>query len=263
MKRYAIEKLKKHHRSPLFDKSLPVAFLWSPKAGCTVLTKWFFYQIGHLEKAMKINPSVHVYKGMFTKKYKSYKEIESGGAKIYKLVRNPYKRAVSSYFTIANYCYSKGIPNLPMEKDKQRITSMFYPLTSYKGISFKQFLYYLDGRGADYTLVDGHISKQYCPEEDYLSPKIIKLENFNKEINRLQVKYNLKQTPANVLSTPHSYTKKMRQQADFTPDTIITPSQFVNGSLPEYKELFDHETIQLCNHIFHDDFSHYNYLKKH
>jgi hypothetical protein len=61
--KYAVDKLKKLHRAPLYHPALPVVLLWSPKAGCTVLTKWFFFQIGLLDKALCYHTSIHIYKG--------------------------------------------------------------------------------------------------------------------------------------------------------------------------------------------------------
>lgn len=262
----AIEMLKKHHRTPLYNQHFPLVLLWTPKAGCTTFARWFFYQIGLLEKALAYHPSVHVYKGGVYFKQKNYLDAYVKGKAFskkatYKLVRDPYRRAVSSYFTIANYCYSNGLPNSPMNKDKERILAMFYPNSSYKGISFKQFLSYLSKVGADYTIVDGHIAKQYCQEEDYLSLKFIKLENFNKEIKRIEDRFKLLPSPAKLLISPHSFSPKMTQ-TEFNADTILTQSQLIHGPLPEYKSLYDTETIELCNRIFHDDFIAYNYEKK-
>jgi Sulfotransferase family len=265
-RKMAIETLRKHYRTPLYHHDFPLVLLWTPKAGCTTFARWFFYQIGLLEKALAYHPSIHVYKGGVHFRQKNYLDAYAKGMTFtkkttYKLVRDPYKRAVSSYFTIANYCYSKGLPNSPMNRDKERILAMFYPNSSYKGISFKQFLYYLSKVGADYTIVDGHIAKQYCQEEKYLSPKYIKLENFNKEIKRIEEKYKLLSSPENVLASPHSFAPKMTE-TEFKSDTILTSSQLIHGPLPEYKSLYDKETIELCNDVFHDDFIVYNYEKK-
>jgi hypothetical protein len=261
--KYAVDKLKKHHRAPLYHPALPVILLWSPKAGCTVLTNWFFFQIGLLDKAIRYHPSIHIYKGLYLHKRNYFHVFASGnpGKRTIKLVRDPYKRAVSSYFTIANYCYNKGFPNNPLSKDKERIKAKFFPHSPYEGISFKQFLYYLSDLGADYTLVDGHISKQYCQEEDYLSPRIMKLENFNKEIRRLEEKYNLKRSPQEILTAPHSYAS-YSEAIEFDSDSVMTPVQFRNGPMPQYESFFDKETIQLCNHVFKDDFTKYNYVRR-
>ncbi|TMU87704.1 sulfotransferase family protein [Bacillus sp. BHET2] len=265
-RKIAIDFLRKNYRTPLYHQNFPLLLLWSPKAGCTTFARWFFFQIGLLEKALAYHPSIHVYKGAVHFKQKNYLDSYSSGFTInkkttYKLIRDPYKRAVSSYFTIANYCYSNGLPNSPMNKDKDRILSMYYPHSSYKGISFKQFLYYLSKVGSDYTIVDGHIAKQYCLEEEYLDPKLIRLENFNQVIKRLEEKYKLLSSPDHVLTSPHSFKTKMTQ-TEFNSNTILTPEQLIHGPLPNAECLFDEETIQLCNHVYHDDFVKYKYPQK-
>lgn len=264
-RRLAIETMKNYRRTPLYHQDFPLVLLWTPKAGCTTFARWFFYQIGLLEEALAYNPSIHVYKGGVYFKQKNYLDPHASekilkNKMTYKLVRDPYKRAVSSYFTIAYYCY-RGLPNIAMNKDKERILAMFYPNSSYKGISFKQFLYYLLNVGADYKIVDGHIAKQYCQEEEYFSPQLIKLENFRKEVKGIEEKYKLLLSPENVLISPNSFAPKMTESG-LNSDTILTLPQLINGPLPEYNSLFDKETIQLCNHVFHDDFKVYNYKKK-
>ncbi|MCA0148545.1 MULTISPECIES: sulfotransferase family 2 domain-containing protein [Rossellomorea] len=264
-RRQLIENLMNYYKTPLYHQNFPLMLMWTPKAGCTTFARWFFYQTGLLDTALEYHPSIHVYKNAVYFKQKRYMEavLNDGLNKkvVYKLVRNPYKRAVSSYFTIATYCYSSGSPDSPMDKDKERISAMFYPNTTYKGISFKQFLIYLSIVGADYTNVDGHIAKQYCLGEECLSPKLIKLENFNTEIKEIESGYNLLSSSDKILTSPHSFSPQMTE-TEVNSDTILSYTQLIHGPLPKYKSLYDKETIALCQHVFHDDFQYYQYGKE-
>ena len=89
-------------RFPHFHPDFPLLLFWSPKSGCTSLANWFFFQIGLLDIAMQYNPFIHIYE------YEVYKNNDIYLTKILeavvnnekdtcKLVRNPYKRAVSSF----------------------------------------------------------------------------------------------------------------------------------------------------------------------
>jgi hypothetical protein len=44
---------------PLYEKEFPLIFFWSPKSGCTSIIKWYFFQIGLLQKAIDYYPWVH------------------------------------------------------------------------------------------------------------------------------------------------------------------------------------------------------------
>src|SRR5437763_451410 len=88
-------------RLPLHNERMPFAFAWTPKAGCTSLTKWFFFQIGELDAALKHHPWVHRYRREIFEARRDYRtkwlEILSKRDKpVFKLVRNPYDRAISS-----------------------------------------------------------------------------------------------------------------------------------------------------------------------
>lgn len=88
---------------PLYEKEFPIIFFWSPRSGCTTLIKWFFFQNGLLQKAMDYNLWVLLYRMEVYEKAENYKtdismQLLHGKKDIYKLVRNPYKRDVSSFF---------------------------------------------------------------------------------------------------------------------------------------------------------------------
>jgi hypothetical protein len=77
----------------LYEKNFPLLFFWSPKSGCTSLIKWFFFQIGILQKAVDYNSWVHFYRmEVFEKqenhKLKVVKQLADDNKEVYKLVRN-------------------------------------------------------------------------------------------------------------------------------------------------------------------------------
>ena len=55
-----------------------------------------------------------------------------------------------------------------------------------KGISFKQFLYYVKAIGPKSSQLDQHFSQQYIDGEEKIIKQNIKLENFNTIIPKLE-----------------------------------------------------------------------------
>ncbi|MCI4060737.1 RNA methyltransferase, partial [Bacillus cereus] len=78
-----------------------------------------------------------------------------------KLVRYPYTSAVSSFLLLAYNTYSS--PQL------ESIRHYFYN-DKYinQGISFKQFLYFVQAFGSNSLALDIHFSLQYVPGEENL-----------------------------------------------------------------------------------------------
>ncbi len=261
-----VRELIKYKRTPLFNEDFPLVLLWSQKAGCTTLSRWFFYQIGLLDKALQYHSSIHVYKNAVYYQQKDYvdnltKSISNPKKDTIRLVRNPYKRAVSSYLTIASYCYSKKLLKTKLNEDWSRIYNLYYNNTPpYKGISFKQFLYYLEKVGVNLDTVDGHIAKQHCSGEESFVTNYIKIENFTSEIRNIEKRYNLSKSPNTLLKSPNTFSPKMTLNGNHS-ELILTSKQLINGPLPNYESFYDREAIQLCNEIFKDDFSFYNYEK--
>lgn len=260
-----IEGLKKYKRVPLYNEKLPFILLWSQKAGCTNLTKWFFYQIGLYDEALEYHPSIHVYKaGQFFKQDHYLDEIreqlENSQIDVIKLVRNPYKRAVSSFLTFSSYCFSSKPKNMLMYQDWLKVYDLFYnSKPPYKGMSFKQFLFFLDTTGSSVAHVDGHIAQQYMEGEEKLNLNYIKVENFFEDINNLEVNYQLKKTPHSLISKQKNHhSSNMSLHGDYS-NITITSNILFSKKLPTYESFFDLENLELCEKIFKQDIQRYNY----
>ena len=85
---------------------------WSAKAGCTVAIKMFFDHMGLLNKALKYRKndkiSIHQFMHHKFKKHPSPKDWKNPSYFKFKVVRNPYTRAVSSYIAAINMGAFKG-----------------------------------------------------------------------------------------------------------------------------------------------------------
>ncbi len=116
----------------------------------------FFYQINLFKQAIKYDSFIHNYENEIYKNSSDYfielvwtlylKEKDT-----YKLVRNPYTRAVSSFFSLIAPPYIENPAWNPIRN--------FYYGNQFcnKPISFKIFLYYLKAQMMDLEQVDPHL----------------------------------------------------------------------------------------------------------
>lgn len=247
---------------PHYHKDFPLILFWSPKSGCTTLLKWFFFQIGLLDQALQYNSWVHYYELEVYKLQPNYQselisQILKAEKEIYKLVRNPYKRAVSSFimFTVVN----KNLPAVWMELQGDMRQYFYNDRNNTAGFSFKQFLQYLKIIGSDVYSIDGHFSPQYIEGEERFVNKYIYLENFNENIRELEKKYGLLPAPLNELSqSGHHFNPMMIHKGNFS-DVRTTDPLFPN--LPTYESFYDEDTKILVEEIFKKDFETYFYKK--
>lgn len=235
---------------PLYEKEFPLIFFWTPKGGCTSLIKWYYFQIGLLQKAIDYNPWVHFYRMEVYEKQKNYKvtiaeQILAEKKDTYKLVRNPYKRAVSSFFaTIGN-------------KD---IMNQVAPAGSHNGLSFKQFLYRVKNIGVKKELINLHIAQQYVEEEELFIRNFVRLENFRTKISDIEKKYNLLKSPIlEIIKSHHHMAQEMTDKGNKTFAEINMSMETLSKSIPEYKNFYDEETKALVKELFKNDFEKYGY----
>lgn len=234
---------------PFYEKEFPLILFWSPKSGCTTLIKWFFFQIGLLQKAIDYNSSVHLYRVDIYEQQENYKlkikeQLMADKKDVYKLVRNPYNRAVSSFLaTLTNGAILNQIaPGL------------------HNGLSFKKFLYIIKDIGVKKDKINVHIAQQYVEEEELLIQNYIHLEHFTTSIRNIEKKYNLLESPIlNIIKSPHHRTQQMTNYGKLSFAEVNISQKTLHGVLPEYKNFYDDETRDLVKELFKKDFEKYGY----
>lgn len=238
------------HTLPLYENECPIMFFWSPRSGCTSLIKWFFFQVGLLQEAIDYNPWIHLYRMEVYENKENYKneilkQLLERKKDTYKLIRNPYKRAVSSFLaTLSNEIIMNEVaPN------------------NREGLSFKQFLYNVKNIGISRDLINSHIAQQYIDEEEFFIENYVKLENFNTEIKYIENKYNLLNSPMlNITNSSHHMSQRMVEKGAFA-DHKLTLEPY-NKPLPTYESFYDKETKDLVKELFKEDFEKYKYNKE-
>ncbi|MFN2746427.1 MULTISPECIES: sulfotransferase family 2 domain-containing protein [Bacillus] len=238
--------------TPLYQKDFPIILFWIPKSGCTTLNRWFFFQNGLWEDAAQTSEGdIHHYRNkIFTQQpdYMNDLSLQLLGRKkdTYKLVRNPFQRAVSSFLT--TICS----PNFICLFDRDIDT----------GLSFTEFLYHLKDLGSDIHALDRHLGPQYIKGEEEFVNHYIYLEQFTAQIREIENKYKLLKSPLSQLSkSPHHLSDLMLKKGKFA-DTVLTISSF-DWVLPTYESFYNQETKQLVQDIFMKDFQIYGFDTKH
>ncbi|WP_066335820.1 MULTISPECIES: sulfotransferase family 2 domain-containing protein [Metabacillus] len=234
---------------PLYGRGFPLIFFWSPKSGCTSLVKWFLFQNGLLQKAIDYDPWVHKYRAEVFQKQNNYTteltdQLLNDKNVTYKLVRNPYKRAVSSYLsTVTN----------------ENLKNKVFPGIN-NGFSFKQFLFKVKDIGVSSELIDRHIALQYVEGEECIIKNYLHLENFNNEIRMIENKYNLLASPIqNISKSPHHMAQNMTDKGKGSFAEVKLTLETAVGSLPTYESFYDGETIDLVKELFKKDFISFGY----
>ncbi|GMR69231.1 MULTISPECIES: sulfotransferase family 2 domain-containing protein [Bacillus] len=244
-------------RIPHFHKDFPLILFWSHRSGCTTLANWFFFQIGLFPEAKKYNDFIHYYEFWVYKNNPNYIQALHSGLleskkHVCKLVRNPYTRAVSSFLLLADNPYASP--------QWDSIRKCFYnDKHSKQGISFKQFLYYVQALGSNSQVIDMHFSQQYVQGEEAFIQRYIPLEDFNKQIPKIENEYGLiKSDLTKLTSSGHHRAHKMVYTGSYA-ELSITDEAF--PQFPTYASFYDKETMDLVTEIYAKDFEMYPYTK--
>jgi len=200
-------------RRPLYHPDFPFIILWSQKAACTTVVKWFFLQVGLLDEAQKYHSWVHRYEGDVFKNRPTYiedmYEAVKNGKPIVKFVRDPYTRAYSSYLSVCS-AQSIGSDGHWTISSRQQIAGDLAgsaSATEY-AFSFRQFLQWLAAQRGN--KVNPHIRMQHAPRDEYLSYRYYKIEKLADNFRILEQEFNLPHSVsdhADILESGHFHKK--------------------------------------------------------
>lgn len=236
---------------PLFSTDFPYVLLWVPKNGCTIVNKWFMYHIGAAGDLSQLNVEMtHNYRDFVLRKRSGYEdelkeELINGEKKIVKIVRNPYRRAVSSFYHALS--------------GEWLLTQLGSTIT--EGMSFKDYLFKLKSFGESIHVLDKHIAPQYTIGEEQAPICYVKLENLQQELIKLERLAGLKASPMNEIArSSHHFSSRMKLEGDYANRVI----NFANDEedlpdLPTANSLFNEETKALVEEIFAVDLHFYGY----
>ena len=254
-------------RQPLHAAGFPVVLLFSQKAGCSSLVKWFFFQIGKLDEAMSYNNWIHRYRTEVFLRQPGYQSqtaqlLDSRERPVIKLVRNPYDRAVSSFLHTVRGAGRKKEPGWEMAILRAARERAGKPVGNRPRLSFRDFMRHLAANGTAFEQINGHVAQQYLPVEDGLVARIIRLESFDADIRQVETDYGLKASPLELITTSRHHLnvdKAARGSGACAADQDIAYRHIRDEALPAYAAMYDAETTELVRTCFGDDFDKYGY----
>lgn len=254
-------------RLPLHAPGLPLVLLYTAKAGSGALIKWFLFQTGDLEQMADPHRGVHrFYRSIQTRRpgygWEAFRLMVSREKPIFKLVRNPYDRAVSSFLALVLHTRNEQPNPWGRKPLAAALRHSGKPVTAEPALSFRDFLRFLAWNGTANGEVNGHVARQHLAGEERRIDRVIKLERFVGEIRRIETEFGLARSPIEVIGHPHNERSRLPRQtrcAACAADLEITAAHVRRGRLPAYETFYDDETRRLVRECFAADFEAYGY----
>ena len=257
-------------RRILHAPDFPLVLLFTPKAGCTSLTKWFLFQVGKLEEATAYHHWIHRYRTNVLCRQDGYKQdatrlLRGREKPVVKLVRNPYSRAVSSFLSTLNNAHGQSPKSWAHELIVAARTRAGKPVGEKTALSFLDFLAFVAANGTERRQINGHIARQHAAGEERLGARIMKLEQFAVDIRQLESEYGLAQSPLDLITRSQHHRSASQNGATapvWSADLEITTEQvrqFRKGGIPSYDTLYDAASRRLVRECFAADFEAYGY----
>jgi hypothetical protein len=257
-------------RRILHAPDFPLVLLFTPKAGCTSLTKWFLFQVGKLEEATEYHHWIHRYRMNVLSRQEGYKEeavrlLRGREKPVVKLVRNPYSRAVSSFLSTLNNAHGRAPKSWAHELIVAARAHAGKPIGDGTALSFHDFVGFAAANGTEHRQINGHVARQHAAGEERLGARIIKLEQFAVDIRQLESEYNLVQSPLDLITLSQHHRSASRNGATapvWSAALEITTEQvrqFRKSGTPSYDTLYDDTSRRLVREGFAADFEAYGY----
>lgn len=215
---------------------------WSAKAGCTISVRMFFQNMNLLEEALQYSFWIHNYRNdVFYKKYKTtWEDLSDDSYYKFKVVRNPFARAVSSYIHA-------------MKHDYEDIKLKIFFNTQSKDISFRQFVEYVHHLIINRCNVHHRLQKEWFEDEISFN-KICKLENLDEDIAVVNTDANVNLIITDKYS--HHHVKKKDISSGNVSEKMWSQ---LSGNIPSYKCFYANDLIDKVAEIYRDDLSTYHY----
>lgn len=227
----------------VIDRRSKIIMDFSEKCGHTVSVKMFFRHLGTLDKALRYHHWVHFYRIMvFSKRDPvTRQDLNDPDYFKFKVVRNPYSRAVSSYLHA-------------MKEDLDDKDIMGLLEIDHKNISFSRFVEYLSK--ANLMTCNRHWrlqKKEYEYENPMVFDSIIKLESIKQGISKINKIKGVNFDLQGIAS--HHHIKKHGVVGGFA-NTLWSE---IGDKMPRYRAFYTDELVRRVGEIYKDDIEAYDY----
>jgi len=248
-------------RTHLKQSPVPLLFppggfglIWSAKSACTTSILWFFAVAGFLEEALAFDSWPHQYRTELLPKTDRYRTwlVSSDPRKLawVRVIRDPYKRAVSSFrqdlrYPDAKNCHFRQELGLGLRQDS---------------LSFDSFLSRLED--LDITICDNHFRQQRHPLEHSIRPARVVNADREPLLNALlafaspaqEVRQQLEGEISRISSFHHA--RRGLNHGDVSKKRFRIP--YVSQDWPEYESFLNASTRRKIERIYAVDFSAYS-----
>jgi len=241
----------KHLRPhPLISSQSKLAIFWSAKSASSFILKWFLSHEGLLNEANAHHHFTHKYRMdvfIHSEKYKNAVSdfINQKGKSYYKIkvVRNPFKRAVSSYI---HYLVGVNREDVPMVK-------AFHGKSFGKEISFSAFLELLSS--IDIAKSNPHWKLQFDhgkPPFDF--DDILLVKDLRLKLDEIEGALNLKTIDDLSLFqvSKHHSVKSDDHSNEFIGERLF--DHMIRGARPRYRQFFNDALFEKVEDIYQRDF---------
>jgi hypothetical protein len=240
---------RRHHlvNTLLFDKKHKVIIDWTPKSGCTIAAKMFFKSMGLFDEAIAYAPWIHKYRQEVF--YKSHVVLPSDLLNqdnfLFKVVRNPYMRVVSSYIHICLNGHKNPKKQAKRKKD----------FVDYASITFAQFIDELARIDIRYDC-DPHcrVQTKNYEREGLRQPVICKLETLAHDLEKVNTSCKTNFSIDSITSKHHA--KKEEGNAEFCGEKTW---QSFSRAYPDYKYFYNQAIFDKVTRLYREDIERYNY----
>jgi len=250
------------HRAPvpIYSSAIPLAVLFSAKAGCTFATKWFLFQEGTLEEAMAYSDWPHRYRQDVIYQRPGYmddvRKLLSLGPRVVKFVRDPYDRAVSSYLHFSHIT-QRDQPRLALPVLAAIGEHLGRPVGDGATFTFREFISFLSAQ--DMQTTDPHFRLQVSPCERagrLADMHVVRIEDSRAELPRLEAELGLPASDyAELRRSPHHTARA--DLPGFFGDSPFADTR--DEPTPKTIAFYDESILREVGRLYAEDIERYGY----
>ena len=230
----------------LIDRKKNLIMAFTPRATCTLAVSMFIHHMGLYSKAKEMSDWIHHFRGNVLERQPSYvatgKDWENPSMVKFKVVRNPYYRAVSSYThfirsTSSNQSFEEYLVSL-LEKNPSNLSSH------------------------ELTVRDYHSKPQHNKFDKSIN-HIVKVENIEKDLKLIDYRCKtslydsylaVKNTDSHIMIKDRSITDYVgKKEGEFF---RLPNREFL---IPDYQYFYNETSRKLVERLYDDDIKYFNY----
>jgi hypothetical protein len=231
-----------HVPYPVVDAERKIMMFFSAKAGSKRAVATFFAHLGILDDVYEFTgrrdcTKVHKYRIHRFERRAMTVNADPEACYAFKVVRNPWQRAVSSFIQICRY------PRLPFPCDRRQ------------EMSFVDFLNVL--KQIDLDRCDIHVRRQWSNERVERSlNRIVRIENWDEDMEQVSRETPLRIDPA---IAQQEFRHHVAKTGTCAGDAASLPFREIGDAVPPYAFFFNQHTTQLIRELYALDVQNYGY----